>query len=53
MHSSLFPDDNKWKDVDQVQFSLKYCNAAMYCRHAKEKKRKKKKKTKLDYHSLL
>jgi hypothetical protein len=22
MHASLFPEDNKWKDVDQVQFCL-------------------------------
>jgi hypothetical protein len=45
MQASLFPEDNKRKDIDQVQFRLKYCSATMYCRHAKEKKRKEKRKT--------
>ena len=38
MHASLWPEDNKQKDVDQVQICLKYDSAAMYCRHAKKKK---------------
>jgi hypothetical protein len=38
MHASLFPEDNKRKNVDQVQFCLKYCSAAMYYMHAEEKK---------------
>ena len=37
MHASLWPEDNKQKDVDQVQICLKYDSAAMYCRHAKKK----------------
>jgi hypothetical protein len=39
MHASLWPEDNKQKDVDQVQFCLKYDSAAMYCRHAKKKRK--------------
>jgi hypothetical protein len=34
---------NKQKDVDLVQMCLKYCSAAMYCRHAKEKEKEKEK----------
>jgi hypothetical protein len=40
MHASLWPGDNKQKDVDQVQICLKYDSAAMYCRHAKKRKEK-------------
>jgi hypothetical protein len=38
----LWPEDNKQKDVDQVQICLKYDSAAVYYRHAKKKKRKEK-----------
>jgi hypothetical protein len=34
---------NKTEGRRQVQMCLKYCGAAMYCRHAKEKKKKKEK----------
>ena len=37
MHASLWPEDNKLKDVDQVQICLKYDSAAMYCMHAKKR----------------
>ena len=37
MHASLWPEDNKQKDIDQVQICLKYDSAAMYSRHAKKK----------------
>ncbi len=40
MHASLFLEDNNQKDIDQVQFCLKYCSTTMYCGHAKETKRK-------------
>jgi hypothetical protein len=39
MHASLLPEENKQKDIDQVQFCLKYCGTTMYFRHAKEMKR--------------
>jgi hypothetical protein len=39
MHASLWPEDNKQKDIDQVQICLKYDSAAMYCRHAKIKEK--------------
>ena len=39
MHTSLWPEDNKQKDVDLVQIYLKYDSAAMYCRHAKKEKK--------------
>jgi hypothetical protein len=35
---------NKQKDIDQLQMCLKYCSAAMYCRHTKEKEKEKRKK---------
>jgi hypothetical protein len=38
MHASLRPEENKQKDLDQVQICLKYDSAAMYCRHAKKRK---------------
>jgi hypothetical protein len=37
---------NKQNDVDQVQMCLKYCSAAMYCRHAKEKEKEKRRRKK-------
>jgi hypothetical protein len=44
MHASLFPEDNKWKDLDQVQLCLKYCSPL--CIAGMQKKRKKKRKKK-------
>ena len=37
MHAFVSRGDNKWKNVDQVQFCLQYCSAAVYYMHAKEK----------------
>ena len=39
MQASLWPEDNKQKDVDLVQICLKYDSAAMHCRHAKKGKK--------------
>jgi len=46
MHASLFPEDNKRKDVDQVQFCLEYCRRR-YVLQVQACKRKEKKKIKL------
>ena len=39
MHASLWPEDNKQNDVDQVQICLKYDGATLYCRHAKKERK--------------
>jgi hypothetical protein len=40
MHAFLWPEDNKQKDLDQVQICLKYDSTVMYCSHAKKWKEK-------------
>jgi hypothetical protein len=39
MHTFLWPEDNKQKDLDQVQICLKYDSTAMYCSHEKKEKK--------------
>jgi hypothetical protein len=39
MSASLFPEDNKRKDVDQEQFCLKYCSTTTFAGMQKKKKK--------------